>query len=91
MIGRDKPYEPDDPTELVGVRLPVDPDAAALAEMAQVVAEEYALLGWSRAQVIRLFENPRFAVPHGAYRALGAERIGEIVAGVFPRMEERGA
>jgi hypothetical protein len=80
-----KPYEPDDPTEIVAVRLPIGPDSTSLVEMVRTIAEEYALLGWSEKRILRLFENSRFAGPHTAYRALGAERVGEIVAAVIPR------
>ncbi|MBI2324394.1 MAG: hypothetical protein HYU87_05495 [Chloroflexi bacterium] len=82
--GSRKPYEADDPAELVGVRLPAAPDARAWEEMATVFIEEFALMGWGRARVLRLFADPRFAGPHGALRALGAERVRALVEAVFP-------
>ena len=82
-----KPYEPGDPTELVGVRLPTGPDEEALREMAIAFVEEFALLGWSRERILRLFANPFFAGPHRVYRALGPDAIRELVASVFPSRE----
>lgn len=82
--GSRKPYEADDPAELVGVRLPDAPDAGAWEEMATVFIEEFALMGWGRERVLRLFANPRFAGPHGALRALGAERVRALVEAAFP-------
>ena len=87
--GRDKAYEPDDPTELVGVRLAAAPDERAWEEMAAAFIEEFALMGWGRERTERLFANPRFAGPHGALRALGAERIRALVAAAFPKPEGR--
>ena len=91
MSAPGKPYEPDDPTELVGVRLPHDLDDAAVREMATTIVEEFALMGWGRERVLRLFSNPRFAVPHRAYLALGEKRIRELIAGVFPGAEDADA
>ena len=77
--GSRKPYEADDPAELVGVRLPAAPDARAWEEMATVFIEEFALMGWGRDRVLRLFVDPR-----GALRALGAERVRALVEAAFP-------
>lgn len=82
--GTRKPYEADDPSELVGVSLPIVPDADAWEEMATAFIEEFALMGWGRERVVRLFANERFAGPHGAMRALGAERIRALVEAAFP-------
>ena len=84
VAGSRKPYEADDPAELVGVRLPAAPDARAWEEMATVFIEEFALMGWGRDRVLRLFVDPRFAGPHGALRALGEERVRALVEAAFP-------
>ncbi len=70
--------DPDDPTILVGVRLPTDEDG--LVEMAYTFAEEFAALGHGEGRILRMFRNPRFGGPHAAYRALGAEAVCDIVA-----------
>jgi len=69
--------DPQDPTVLIGVELPVNEDTDV--EMAYVFAEEFARLGFSEAQVLDLFHQPYYA---GAYRALGTlgePRIREVV------------
>ncbi len=70
--------DPEDPMELVGVRLPVDGDTA-LEEMAECFAEEFIRLGHSVEEVLALFKNPFYAGPHEAYRNLGEERICEMI------------
>ncbi len=74
------PYDdpdPSDPQLLVGVMLPSGSEA--MREMAFVFAEEFARLGYDRAQILRLFGDPFYGGAHGAYRALGAEAIAAIV------------
>lgn len=76
------PYDdpdPTDPTMLVGVAAgPGGPDA--MAAMARVFAEEFARLGYDARTLTALFENPFYAGPHAALRALGAPAIRAIVA-----------
>ncbi len=69
---------PEDPMELVGVRLPVKDDTA-LKEMADCYAEEFIRLGHSVEEVLALFKNPFYAGPHEAYRNLGEEQICEMI------------
>ncbi len=69
---------PEDPMELVGVRLPVNDDTA-LREMAECFAEEFIRLGHGVEAVLALFKNPLYAGPHEAYRNLGEERICEMI------------
>ncbi len=64
--------DPEDPMELVGVRLPVK-DETALKEMAECFAEEFIRLGHSVEQVLALFKNPFYGGPHEVYRNLGEE------------------
>ena len=68
---------PEDPMELVGVRLPIKDDATW--EMAECFAEEFIRLGHSVEDVLALFKNPFYAGPHEAYRSLGEERICEMI------------
>jgi hypothetical protein len=69
--------DPSDPSILVGVSLPAD--AEAIRTMAEVFAEEFARLGHSREQILRLFQRPFYAGAHQAYRQLGAPAIEAIV------------
>ncbi len=70
--------DPQDPMELVGVRLPVA-GQGALAEMAECFAEEFIRLGHGRDNVFELFKNPFYVGPHKAYCELGEERIREMI------------
>ncbi len=70
--------DPEDPMELVGVRLPVA-DAKALEAMAECFAEEFIRLGYSEKDVFALFENSFYAGPHRAFCELGAARIREMI------------
>lgn len=77
----DKELEQDDPFELVAVTFPVD--EAADFEMARCIVEEYALMGWGREQVGRLFTTPLYAGPHDVYRRRGDEFVKRAVSAVF--------
>jgi hypothetical protein len=72
-----KEPDPTDPNMLVGVLLPAD--AAASRDMAYVFAEEFARLGYDRARLVWLFQNPFYAGAHGAYRALGEKETLSII------------
>jgi hypothetical protein len=69
--------DPTDPNMLVGVMLPAD--AEATRDMAYVIAEEFARLGYTREQLISLFKNPFYGGAHGAYRAIGEEATLAII------------
>jgi hypothetical protein len=62
---------------LVGVVLPAD--AEAMRDMAYVFAEEFARMGYTREQLLRLFKNPFYGGAHGAYRALGDDETLSII------------
>ncbi len=70
--------DPQDPMELVGVRLPVEGDTA-LREMAECFAEEFIRLGRSEEEILGLFKDPFYAGPHEAYRNLGEDWIREVI------------
>jgi hypothetical protein len=74
------PYDepdPNDPQMLVGVMLPAEPET--MREMAFVFAEEFARIGYSREEILRLFRNPFYAGAHGAWRGLGEAAVAGIV------------
>jgi len=86
------PYDepdPQDPTVLIGVELPVSEEADV--EMAYVFAEEFARLGYSESELMAMFREPHYA---GAYRALGTlgeRKILEVVretVGVWGRSRQ---
>jgi hypothetical protein len=72
------PYDepdPSDPSVLVGVEVPAD--AEAMREMAWVIAEEFARLGFDRRRILGLFRSPFYA---GAHRAAGVLGEAEVVS-----------
>ena len=69
--------EPDDPQELVGVELPGD--ESVTREMAAAFAEEFAQLGFTRAQILALFRKAEYAGAHQAWRLLGEDEIARLV------------
>ncbi len=85
--------DPDDPHVLIGVPLAGTTDD--LRTMATVLAEEFVQLGYSRKEILALFSNPFYRVPHHLHRTLGREAIAAIVdevasawEGVACRVEE---
>jgi len=74
------PYDdpdPGDPQELVGVELPGD--ESITREMAAAFADEFAQLGFNRAQILALYRNPHYAGAHQAWRLLGEDAIARLV------------
>jgi hypothetical protein len=69
--------DPTDPQELIGVLLPGD--ESSVREMAYTFAEEFARLGHGRDGILALFRSPHYGGAHGAWRALGPERVEAIV------------
>ena len=69
--------EPDDPNVLIGVSLPAGP--TAVREMAEAFADEFAQMGMSREQVLRLFSSPFYAGAHAARELLGEAEIERLV------------
>lgn len=75
------PYDDPDPTDpqvLVGVTAPGGPEAMRL--MAETFADEFARLGHSAPDIMRLFESPFYGGAHRALRALGEPVVRGIVA-----------
>jgi hypothetical protein len=72
-----KDPDPTDPNMLVGVML--EANAEATRDMAYVLAEEFARLGYTREQLLWLFKNPFYGGAHGAYRALGQRETLSII------------
>lgn len=77
-----KEPQPDDPLELVGVALDVAPDDAALEEMACCFVEEYARMGWSGDQILRMFRSSAFRGPHRILEAKGEEFVRSLTVAV---------
>ena len=67
----------DDPQELVGVELPGD--ETVTLEMAAAFADEFAQLGFTRAQILALFRRADYTGAHQAWTLLGEDAIGQLV------------
>ncbi len=72
----------DDPMELVGVSLEEDPDDEALEEMARSFVEEFARMGWTGDQILRMFKSPFFRVPHRILEVRGEQFVQGLVSAV---------
>ena len=74
------PYDEADETDpmlLVGVELPAD--ATAALDTVQVLAEEYARMGFDEGKLMGLFQSPFYAGAHQAYLELGEEKVRALV------------
>lgn len=76
-----KTFEQDDPFELRGIVFPAD--EATSREMARCFVEEYALLGFPREAVARLFESPAFHGTHALVQQHGRAFIEHLLDAVF--------
>lgn len=66
-----------DPQELVGVELPGD-ERVTLA-MAAAFADEFAQLGFTRAQILGLFRRAEYTGAYQAWTLLGEDTIAQLV------------
>jgi len=78
-----KPFEDDDPLELVGIGYPVEASEEADRQTARTLIEEYALSGWSATEIRGLFISPAYVAPFGIARRNGGAFIDELIASVF--------
>jgi hypothetical protein len=69
--------DPSDPTVLVGVAVPAEPEA--MREMAWVFAEEFARMGYDAARILAVFRTPFYAGAHQAWCVLGEAEVKAIV------------
>ena len=80
---RDKPFEADDPLELVPVSFPIDGEETADRETAKCLAEEYALQGWSTERIRELFRSPHYRATFSIFRRRGPAFVDGIIADVL--------
>jgi hypothetical protein len=74
-----KSFEEDDPMELVGVELVTPEDYDAFGEMARAFIAEYAMMGFSRDQILRIFQNPLYQGPHAIYASRGENYVCDLI------------
>jgi hypothetical protein len=71
----EKEFEPDDPMELVGVELPGNFD-----EMAECLVEELIRDGWDDENLLLIFQDPFYRLPHQIYREKGEGYVRSLIA-----------
>ncbi len=80
--GRAKMAEPTDPLMPTAVSLPT-PGYDGLAAMGRAFVEEFALMGWPRERIARMFTVQNFAAAYAVYSARGADFIDELITEVL--------
>jgi len=78
-----KTLESDDPLELVGIGFPVEHADETDRETARALVEEFALGGWSAADIRALFHSPAYAATFAIARRQGAAFVDQVIASVF--------
>ncbi len=80
--GRDKVAEPTDPYEATMVGWST-PGYDGMAAMARTFVEEFAMLGWSRDRISRMFRIPRYVGPFAVFASHGPEFVESLIDDVF--------
>lgn len=70
-----KPFEDDDPMELIGVALP----GGDMEEAAAVLVEEFVRMGFDDEQLLHLFKNPFYTKTHQIYQQKGEEYMRGLI------------
>ncbi len=82
-----KPFEDDDPMELVGMALP----EGDLEEMAECLVEEFVKMGFDDAHLLHLFKSPFYDGTHQIYRQKGEDYVKALIDEVRRRWSIRGS
>lgn len=61
----------EDPFQAMAVCVESPSGYDGVAEMARCFVEEYAMMGWRRERILRLFRDPRYAGAHAVYDQRG--------------------
>lgn len=80
--GEAKQAEATDPYDATAVFLHT-PGYDGLAAMGRAFVEEFALLGWSRERVERMFRMPRYVAAHAVYLKRGPAFVTELIDDVL--------
>lgn len=86
-----KGFEEDDPYAFVGIGFAVPEDIDAAGEMARTIIEEYALMGYTYADILSMFLNPSFLGPYSIFQSRGAEYVKQMIEEIVPREEREAA
>ena len=82
VSGASKEAEPTDPYLATAVGLPT-PGYDGIAAMGRAFVEEFALMGWSRQRLERMFRMPRYVAAHTVYRQHGPAYVTALINDVL--------
>lgn len=71
-------FEHEDPMELFSMPMPEDSEMES--EMARCLAEEFMRMGESDEEILAMFRNPFYSVPHGVYLSQGEDSVKDAIA-----------
>ncbi|MFQ5966102.1 MAG: hypothetical protein ACE5MI_00660 [Acidimicrobiia bacterium] len=80
--GTAKAAEASDPYQPVAFGVPT-PGHDGLEAMARTFIAEFALLGWPRSRIARMFRIPRYVAAHTVYRQRGPVFVEELLDDVL--------
>ena len=80
--GRDKTFESTDPMEPVAMSL-ATPGFDGVSAMGRTFVEEFAMMGWTRDRIARMFATPRYAGAHVVWLTLGSDSVAALIDEVF--------
>ena len=72
-------FDHEDPMELISMPMP-EADSEMESEMARCLAEEFMRMGESDEEILAMFRNPFYSVPHGVYLSQGEEAVKNAIA-----------
>ena len=80
-------FDHEDPMEIVSIPMPGLNDGME-REIAFCLADEFVRMGNSDEEILDMFRNPFYSVPHGVYLSQGEETVKQMIAnaraGWFP-------
>jgi hypothetical protein len=82
-----KSAESTDPYVATAVALPT-PGYDGMAAMGRAFVEEFAMLGWSRERLERMFRMPRYVAAHVVYVERGPAFVTNLIDEVLGRSED---
>lgn len=83
-----KTFEEEDPYALVGLGFQNPEGFDGIGSMARTFIEEFALLGYDRTMIAKLFVNPWYQAPHAVLLARGNAYVQSLLDEVFGPIEQ---
>ncbi len=72
-------FDHEDPMELISMPMP-ESDSEIEFEMARCLAEEFMRIGESDEEVLAMFSNPFYSIPHSVYLSQGEDAVKNAIA-----------